>query len=329
MGYHEGLGAAGDRVSAIILEGAAVAAEVRAEVAAEISALLARGAATPGLGVLLVGNDPASAVYVRNKTRACDELGIRHETRRLPAGAATSEVEAVVREWNHRPDVHGILVQLPLPPQVDTARVLDLVDPRKDVDCFHPENVGRLAQKRPRFVPCTPAGIMELLLRRGIAVRGARAVVVGRSDIVGKPMGLLLLHADATVTFAHSKTRNLPEVTREADLLVVAAGQAGLVRGGHVRPGAVVIDVGMNRITRPEEGLELLDGSRQADFARRGHALVGDVHFPGVREVAAALTPVPGGVGPLTIAMLMKNTVRAARPADLEPRSRPGPGPIA
>jgi methylenetetrahydrofolate dehydrogenase (NADP+)/methenyltetrahydrofolate cyclohydrolase len=196
---------------------------------------------------------------------------------------------------------------------VDTVRVLDLVDPVKDVDGFHPDNVGRLAQKRPRFVPCTPAGILELLRRRAVRLQGARAVVVGRSDIVGKPVGMLLLQADSTVTYAHSRTPELAAVTREADVLVVAAGRPGLVRGRHVKPGAVVIDVGMNRIERPEEGRELLDPAGQADLARRGHALVGDVHFPEVREVASALTPVPGGVGPLTIAMLMKNTVRAAR----------------
>jgi methylenetetrahydrofolate dehydrogenase (NADP+)/methenyltetrahydrofolate cyclohydrolase len=203
-------------------------------------------------------------------------------------------------------------VQTPLPPQVDAARVLRLVDPAKDVDGFHPENVGLLVQKRPRFVPCTPAGIMELLAREGIALSGARAVVLGRSDIVGKPMALLLMHADATVTIAHTKTRDLAAVTREADLLVAAAGRAGLVRGQHVKPGAVVVDVGMNRVTDAALARELVDPERLADFARKGYALVGDVHAPEVRERAGALTPVPGGVGPLTIALLMKNTVTAA-----------------
>jgi methylenetetrahydrofolate dehydrogenase (NADP+)/methenyltetrahydrofolate cyclohydrolase len=299
-------------MTATILDGAAVAAEIKAEVAAEIAELRAQGV-VPGLGALLVGEDPASAIYVRSKTRTCESLGMRHLTTRLPATASTAEVAAVVEEFNRRPDVDGILVQLPLPPQVDALGVLDLVEPLKDVDGFHPDNVGRLVQKRPRFIPCTPAGILELLRRRGVRLQGARAVVVGRSDIVGKPVGMLLLQADATVTYAHSRTPDLAAVTREADVLVVAAGRPGLVRGEHVKPGAVVIDVGMNRIERPEDGRELLDPARQADLERRGHALVGDVHFPEVVKVASALTPVPGGVGPLTIAMLMKNTVRAAR----------------
>ncbi|PYQ46639.1 MAG: bifunctional methylenetetrahydrofolate dehydrogenase/methenyltetrahydrofolate cyclohydrolase, partial [Acidobacteria bacterium] len=226
-----------------ILDGAATARAIRAELAPRVAALAARGA-RPGLGVLLVGDDPASAVYVRSKTRAADELGLHHETVRLPATATTAEVATAVEAYNARPEIHGILVQLPLPPQVDAARVLRLVDPAKDVDGFHPENVGLLVQKRPRFVPCTPAGIMELLAREGIVLAGRRAVVLGRSDIVGKPMALLLMHADATVTIAHTKTRDLAAVTREADLLVAAAGRAGLVRGEHVKPGAVVVDVG-------------------------------------------------------------------------------------
>jgi methylenetetrahydrofolate dehydrogenase (NADP+)/methenyltetrahydrofolate cyclohydrolase len=199
-----------------------------------------------------------------------------------------------------------------MPRQVDAERVLALVDPRKDVDGFHPENVGRLVQKRPRFVACTPAGILELLRRHEIPIAGRRAVVLGRSDIVGKPMALLLLHADATVTVCHSKTADLPSVTREADILIAAIGRAGFVRGGHVKPGAVVIDVGINRITDAVQARDLLDDARFAQFQQKGYALVGDVHFPEVRETAAALTPVPGGVGPLTIALLMKNTVTAA-----------------
>jgi methylenetetrahydrofolate dehydrogenase (NADP+)/methenyltetrahydrofolate cyclohydrolase len=251
-----------------------------------------------------VGDNPASAVYVRSKTRSCEELGIFHETRRLPGSATTGEVVAVVEEYNRRPDVHGILVQLPLPHQVDTG---------KDVDGFHPENVGRLVQKRPRFVPCTPAGIMELLRRSGIEVAGRRAVVVGRSDIVGKPMALLLLHGDATVTVCHSRTRDLASATREADILVAAIGRPGLIRAEHVKPGAAVVDVGMNRITSIEVARALLDPDRLSTFEAKGHALVGDVDYPAVREVASALTPVPGGVGPLTIALLMKSTVEAAR----------------
>ena len=299
-------------MTARILDGAVLARTLTDEVRADVTALVLRGT-RPGLGVLLVGDHAASAVYVKSKTRSCEELGMHHETRRLPASATTAEVAAVVEEYNARSDIHGILVQLPLPPQVDAERVLDLVDPRKDVDGFHPDNVGRLVQKRPRFVPCTPAGIMELLRRSGLPVAGRRAVVLGRSDIVGKPMALLLLHADATVTICHSRTRDLPAVTREADLLVAAIGRPGFVRAEHVKPGAVVIDVGMNRIERPEEARDLLDGARLPDFEKKGYALVGDVHFPQVREVASALTPVPRGVGPLTIALLMRNTVTAAR----------------
>jgi methylenetetrahydrofolate dehydrogenase (NADP+)/methenyltetrahydrofolate cyclohydrolase len=298
-------------MTAIVLDGAATAETLRQELRAEIETLRARGR-RPGLSVVLVGDDPASAVYVRSKTRACEELGLQHETLRLPASAKTAEVETHVRELNLRPDVHGILVQLPLPSQVDSQRVLDLIDPRKDVDGFHPENVGRLVQKRPRFVACTPAGIMELLSRYGVTVRGKRATIVGRSDIVGKPMALLLLHADATVTVCHSKTENLAAATREADLLVVAIGRPAAVRAEHVKPGATVVDVGMNHITDPLLARELLDEKRLAAFERRGQSLVGDVHAPSVREVAGALTPVPGGVGPLTIAMLLRNTVRAA-----------------
>lgn len=293
------------------LDGATTARAIREGLRPEIEGLASRGR-RPGLGVLLVGDNPASAVYVRSKTRACEELGIHHETARLPAAATTAQVAAQVEDYNRRAEIHGILVQLPLPGQVDTARVLDLVDPAKDVDGFHPDNVGRLVQKRPRFVACTPAGIMELLARNDVAVAGRRAVVLGRSDIVGKPMALLLLHADATVTVCHSRTRDLAAVTREADLLVAAIGRAGFVRAEHVRPGATVVDVGMNRVQDPAEAADLLPPERRADFEQKGHALVGDVHAPSVVEVAGALTPVPGGVGPLTIAMLMSNTVKAA-----------------
>ncbi len=298
-------------MTARLLDGAATALVIKAEVRAQVRDLKARGH-RPGLAVLLVGDDPASAVYVRSKTRSCAELGIHHETRHLPANASTADAVKVVEDYNRRPEIHGILVQLPLPRQVDRARVLDLVDPSKDVDCFHPENVGRLVQKRPRFVPCTPAGIMELLVRSEIPVAGRRAVVLGRSDIVGRPMALLLTHADATVTVCHSRTPDLGAVTREADILVAAIGKAGLVRAEHVKAGAVVVDVGMNRIEDPQEARGLLDERRMLDFLRKGYALVGDVHAPSVVSVASALTPVPGGVGPLTIALLMKNTVAAA-----------------
>jgi len=251
-------------------------------------------------------------VYVRSKTRACEELGVHSETVRLPGSASTAEVLAQVEAFNLAAHIHGILVQLPLPPQVDATRVLDAVLPIKDVDGLHPENVGLLVQKRPRFVACTPAGVLELLQREGVPLRGARAVVLGRSDIVGKPMALLLLHADATVTVCHSRTRDLPAVTREADVLVAAIGQPGFVRAEHVKPGAVVIDVGLNRIEDPARAEALLEPKRLESFRQKGSTLVGDVHFPEVREVAGALTPVPGGVGPLTIALLVKNTVRAA-----------------
>jgi methylenetetrahydrofolate dehydrogenase (NADP+)/methenyltetrahydrofolate cyclohydrolase len=299
-------------VTATLLDGAAVAREIRAEAKEEAGAL-ARAGVRPGLGVVLVGDDPASAVYVRGKTRACDEAGLFHETARLTAAATTEEVLERIADYNRRADVHGILVQLPLPRGVDAQRVLDAVDPAKDVDGFHPMNVGLLVQKRPRFVPCTPAGVMLLLERRGIAVAGRRAVVIGRSDIVGKPMSLLLTHADATVTVCHSRTPDLPAVTREADILVAAIGRAGFVRAGHVKPGAVVVDVGINRVESEAAAVDLLDAERLRLFREKGHAVVGDVHQPSVAPVAGALTPVPGGVGPLTIAMLLRNTVAAAR----------------
>jgi methylenetetrahydrofolate dehydrogenase (NADP+) / methenyltetrahydrofolate cyclohydrolase len=299
-------------VSAALLDGTKTAQEIREELRSQVEETLASRRIRPGLGVVLVGDDPASAVYVRSKIRACEDLGIHHETRGLPQTASTADVVSTVAEYNQREDIHGILVQLPLPPQVDSARVLSLVDPAKDVDGFHPENVGLLVQKRPRFVACTPAGIVELLERHRIGIAGQDAVVVGRSDIVGKPMALLLLHRDATVTVAHSRTRNLADVTRRADILVAAIGRPGLIEADHVKPGAVVIDVGMNRIQDPALADRLLEGERLEQFRKRGHALVGDVRFPTVRHVASAITPVPGGVGPLTIALLLKNTVRAA-----------------
>ncbi len=293
------------------LDGTLVAQQIQAELRGELEALRARGV-RPGLGALLVGDDPASAVYVRSKTRRCEELGLHHETHRLDASVATGEVLAAVLDLNRRPEIHGILVQLPLPRQVDAQRVLDAVLPEKDVDGFHPVNVGLLLQKRARFVPCTPAGVMQLIARSGVPLAGCRAVVLGRSEIVGKPMALLLMHADATVTVCHSRTRELAAVTREADVLIAAIGRPGMVRAEHVKPGAVVIDVGINRVSDPALARELLPEERLAEFERRGYALVGDVHAPQVSEVAGALTPVPGGVGPLTIAMLMANTVRAA-----------------
>ena len=298
-------------MTARILDGTATARSIRQELQEEVGRLTARGI-RPGLGVVLAGEDPASAVYVRSKVRACAELGLHHETARLPATATTQDVSARIDDYNRREEIHGILVQLPLPPGVDVDQALARVDPGKDVDGFHPANVGLLVRNRPRFVPCTPAGIVELLERHGIPVAGRHAVVVGRSDIVGKPMALLLLHAHATVTICHSRTPDLAAVTRRADVLVAAVGRPGLVTADHVKPGAAVIDVGMNRIEDPALARALLDQERLARFADRGHALVGDVCYPAVREVAGHLTPVPGGVGPLTIAMLLRNTVRAA-----------------
>ena len=298
-------------MSARVLDGRVLARELQDALKAEVAALVRRGV-RPGLGVVLVGEDPASAVYVRNKARACEQLGIASHACRMPATSTTEEVAAAVEAYNRRQDVHGILVQLPLPAQVDARRVLDLVLPEKDVDGFHPENVGLLVQKRPRFVACTPAGIMELLRRHEVPVARRRAVVVGRSEIVGKPMALLLMHADATVTVCHSKTEGLAAVCREADILVAAIGRAGLVRAEHVKPGAVVVDVGMNRVSDPAQARELAPAARMAEFERKGYVLVGDVHAPSVEPVAGALTPVPGGVGPLTIAMLLRNTLAAA-----------------
>jgi methylenetetrahydrofolate dehydrogenase (NADP+)/methenyltetrahydrofolate cyclohydrolase len=298
-------------VTARSLDGTLVARQIQDELRPSLEALRARGQ-RPGLAALLVGDDPASQVYVRSKTRRCEELGLYHETCRLRADSSTQQVLDAVEAFNRRPEIHGILVQLPLPPQVDAQRVLDQVRAEKDVDGFHPSNVGRLVQKRPRFVPCTPAGVMELLRRNGVELAGRRAVVIGRSEIVGKPMALLLMHADATVTIGHSRTRDLPSLTREADVLVAAIGKAGLVRGDHVKPGAVVVDVGMNRVSDAALARQLVAADRIAEFDKRGYVLVGDVHAPEVAEVAGALTPVPGGVGPLTIAMLMANTVRAA-----------------
>ena len=298
-------------VTARRLDGTLVARQIQEELRPSLETLRARGL-RPGLGVLLVGDDPASAVYVRSKTKRSEELGFFHETCRLPATASTDEVLAAVAAFNRRPEVHGILVQLPLPKQVDAQRVLDHVRPDKDVDGFHPTNVGLLVQKRPRFVACTPAGIMELLKRNQIELAGKRAVVLGRSEIVGKPMALLLLHADATVTvcpLAHARTRG-------GDARGGRAGGGDRPGGAgarrHVKPGAVVVDVGMNRVSDPALARELLPPERAAEFDARGYALVGDVHALEVAQVAGALTPVPGGVGPLTIAMLMANTVRAA-----------------
>ncbi len=298
---------------ASILDGNKIAAEIRAEAAAEVRAMTAAGA-RPGLAVILVGNNEASEIYVRGKVKACEELGIYSEKHTPPENVTTEELLALIDGLNRREEIDGILVQLPLPSQVDPKRVLLAVDPAKDVDGFHPMNVGFLSTQRPGLVPCTPAGIMEMLQRSRIKIARQEAVVVGRSDIVGKPMAMLLLNANATVTVCHSKTHDLPGVCRRADILVAAIGRAGMVTRDFVRQGATVIDVGMNRVTDAAEFTKLFAGNvrREETFRTKGSVLVGDVH-PEVAEVAAAITPVPGGVGPLTIAMLMANTLKAAK----------------
>lgn len=300
-------------MTARILDGNRIAADIRAEVAAQIRAL-AGGGLRPGLAVVLVGDNPASEIYVRGKVKTSEELGIYSEKHTPAAGATTEQILELVHDLNRRDEIDGILVQLPLPPQVDSKKVLMAVDPAKDVDGFHPMNVGFLSTQRPGLVPCTPAGIMEILKRSDIAIAGQEAVVVGRSDIVGKPTAMLLLNANATVTVCHSKTRDLPEVCRRADILVAAIGRAGMITRQFVKPGATVIDVGMNQITERREFDNFFKGNakREQTFASRGSTLIGDVH-PEVTEVAGAITPVPGGIGPLTIAMLMSNTVRAMR----------------
>jgi len=298
---------------ATILDGNKIAAEIRAEVAAEAKALAEAGL-RPGLAVVLVGHNPASEIYVRGKVKSCEEVGIYSEKHTPPETATTADLLALVDDLNRRDEIDGILVQLPLPRQVDSKQVLLAVDPAKDVDGFHPMNVGFLSTQRPGLVPCTPGGIMEMLRRSNIAVAGQDAVVVGRSDIVGKPMAMLLLNANATVTVCHSKTRDLPGVCSRADILVAAIGRAGMITRDFVRSGATVIDVGMNKITDRTDFERYFKGNekREQAFAKNGSTLVGDVH-PEVAEIAGAITPVPGGVGPLTIAMLMSNTVRAAK----------------
>ncbi|MGA7908727.1 MAG: bifunctional methylenetetrahydrofolate dehydrogenase/methenyltetrahydrofolate cyclohydrolase FolD [Candidatus Sulfotelmatobacter sp.] len=298
---------------ATILDGAKIANDIRAEVAAEVKNMSAAGV-LPGLAVVLVGHNPASEIYVRGKVKACAQVGIHSEQHTPPDSVTTAELLALVESLNRRDDVDGILVQLPLPPQVDAKRVLMAVDPAKDVDGFHPVNVGFLSTQRPGLVPCTPAGVMEILRRSQIPVAGREAVVVGRSDIVGKPAAMLLLNANATVTVCHSKTHDLPGVCRRADILVAAIGRAGMITRDFVKPGATVIDVGMNKVTDPAEFARLFAGNpkREEIFRTKGSTLVGDVH-PEAAEIAGAITPVPGGVGPLTIAMLMFNTVKAAK----------------
>ena len=300
-------------MAATILDGNKIASEIRAEVASEVKAMTAAGM-RPGLAVVLVGHNPASEVYVRGKVKSSAEVGIYSEQHTPAETASTKELLELIAQLNGRDEIDGILVQLPLPAQVDAKKVLMAVDPAKDVDGFHPMNVGLLSTQRPGLVPCTPAGIIEILKRSKIPIAGQDAVVVGRSDIVGKPIAMLLINGNATVTVCHSKTRDLPAVCRRADILVAAIGRAGMVTREFVKPGATVIDVGMNQVTDRAEFDRLFAGNtkREETFRARGSTLVGDVH-PHVAEVAGAITPVPGGVGPLTIAMLMANTVRAAK----------------
>jgi methylenetetrahydrofolate dehydrogenase (NADP+)/methenyltetrahydrofolate cyclohydrolase len=300
-------------MAAIILDGNKIAGEIRAEVASEVRAMTAAGV-RPGLAVVLVGHNPASEVYVRGKVKSSREVGIYSEQHTPPETVSTGELLELIAALNRREEIDGILVQLPLPPQVDAKKVFLAVDPAKDVDGFHPMNVGFLSTQRPGLVPCTPAGIMEILRRSQIPIAGQEAVVVGRSDIVGKPTAMLLINGNATVTVCHSKTRDLPGVCRRADILIAAIGRAGMVTREFVKPGATVIDVGMNQVTDRAEFERLFAGNakREETFRTRGSTLVGDVH-PHVAEVAGRLTPVPGGVGPLTVAMLMANTVRAAK----------------
>jgi len=301
-------------MSAQLLDGTAIAAAIRAEVGREVAALAAQGV-HPKLSVVLVGHDPASHVYVRNKVRACGELGIGSECLLPSPDSTTAELLAIVERLNADPEVDGILVQLPLPSQVDAQRVLLAVSPAKDVDGFHPISMGNLVTGRPGLTPCTPTGVIEILKRSNLAIAGKEAVVVGRSDIVGKPQALLLLRENATVTICHSRTRDLAAVCRRADILIAAIGRPALLGADHIKPGAVVIDVGMNRLTEAAEVERYFPGDlgRREGLAKRGGTLIGDVDPRAAWELAAAFTPVPGGVGPLTIAMLMANTVKAAR----------------
>jgi len=283
-------------MTAAILDGKALSQEIRAEVAQQVAEFVEQSGVTPCLAAVLVGEDPASQVYVRNKQKGCEKAGIKSQMHRPSAQTTTEELLALIDQLNNDPEVHGILVQLPLPKQIDELRVLDSVSAKKDVDAFHPENVGLLSQGRPRFLPCTPHGIQQMLIRKGVETSGANVVVLGRSDIVGKPMASMLVQkakgANATVTICHSRTRDLPAVTGAADILIVAMGVPKFVTADMVKPGAVVIDVGINRT---DEGL------------------VGDVDYEAVKEVAGQITPVPGGVGPMTIAMLLHNTLMAAK----------------
>lgn len=296
-----------------ILDGNKIRDEILAELTQKVEEMTAAGM-RPGLAAVLVGNDPASQIYVRNKIKACERTGIYSDLITPPADISTAELLELVGKLNGRDDIDGILVQLPLPPQVDSAKVLDAVSPEKDVDGFHPFSMGRLVANLPTLVACTPAGMIEILKRSGIPIAGRRAVVIGRSNVVGKPVALLLLHENATVTVCHSKTENLANVAREADIIVAAIGRPAVVTREFIRPGATVLDVGINRLTDAAEVERIFQAvpEKIERFREKGSVLVGDVHPVDVAEVAGAYSPVPGGVGPLTIAMLMSNTVKAA-----------------
>lgn len=304
-------------MTAQILSGKAIAGAIKDEVAAEIERLHTAHGFRPCLAVVRVGEDPASAVYVGNKVRTSEAIGMVSEHHHLPESTPHEEVLVLVKELNTREVVDGILVQLPLPSQIDEREILEAIDPAKDVDGFHPMNAGRLFQGEKALVPCTPAGVIEILKRSGIDIAGKNAVIVGRSNIVGKPMAMLLLQENATVTICHSRTRDLPSVTNQADILVAAIGRPGFVRGEHIREGATVVDVGINSVSDPEFARELFGEDeiekRLAAIENRGATLVGDVNPKEAKEKAANFTPVPGGVGLLTVAMLMKNTVDAAK----------------
>ncbi len=301
-------------MSGLIMGGREIAAAIKAEVAREIAVLKNEGV-VPGLAAVQVGENPASQIYIRNKVQACSELGLYSEKIELPAHSSTAQLVALVNELNARREIDGILVQLPLPPTADAKQVLFAVDPAKDVDGFHPLNAGNLMTGRPGMVPCTPAGIIEILERSRIPTRGARAVVIGRSDTVGKPVAMLLLHRHATVTICHSQTRELAAIAREADILVAAIGRPAFVTADFIKDGATVIDVGINRLTSPDEVRAVFrePSGPLERLAAKGSVLVGDVQPEDMKEKAGAYTPVPGGVGLLTVAMLMVNTVRAAR----------------
>lgn len=296
----------------LILDGNHVRDQIKAECRPRVERIVAHAGRAPGLAVVLVGNNPASEVYVRSKTKTAAELGMHSETITSSADMTTDQLLDVVRELNARPEIDGILVQLPLPRQIDSQRILLSVAPEKDVDGFHPCNVGLLSTGRPGLRPCTPAGVIQILKRYEIPIASRNAVVVGRSDIVGKPMAMLLIQENATVTVCHSRTRDLPGVCRTADILIAAIGRPAMITADYINPGAVVIDVGMNKVESRAEAERIFDPAKLADFDRRGSLLVGDVHPGDMARTSSAYTPVPGGVGPLTIAMLMSNTIESA-----------------